>query len=83
MRTYLLSALLTVGLAVLPGLGQNTEKEEFSFETRPDKERAKSTLWIWPAGHKEDAAPQRAGERAEFSPNHLWMAFTEADRPER
>jgi hypothetical protein len=56
---------------------RNTEKEEFSFETRPDKEGARSVLWIWPVGHEEDAAPQRPGELAEFSPNHAWMALTE------
>ena len=77
MRKFSLSVLLIAGLAVFPSLGQESEKDEFSFETRPDKDGSRSTLWIWPVGHKEQAVPQKIGESAEFSPNQAWMVLTE------
>jgi hypothetical protein len=82
MRKFLLSVLLTSGLAVFPSLGQESEKDEFSFETRADKEGHRSMFWIWPVGHKEEAVPQKIGESAEFSPDHAWMVLTERiDQP--
>ncbi|MBV8278915.1 MAG: YARHG domain-containing protein [Verrucomicrobia bacterium] len=82
MRIFLFSVLLTAGLAVFPSLGLESETDEFSFETRPDKDGPRSSLWIWPAGHKEEAVSQKLGESAEFSPNHAWMVLTERiDQP--